>query len=92
MHEVALAFSEISKRHKKLIVVDVFQIQHRLNWRAGGLRRRSGRRAIPQAAMFEDALDHIGLVPFLNEGDNFHGAAAFRTEQGINYLARTALM
>jgi hypothetical protein len=52
---VGVGASGISKRHlpavpeaqlvqagEKLIVVDIFQIQHRLNWRAGGLRGQEG--------------------------------------------------
>ncbi len=30
--------------------------------------------------------DHIGLAAFLDEGDNLHGAAAFRAEQRVNLI------
>jgi|APSaa5957512622_1039677.scaffolds.fasta_scaffold04036_7 hypothetical protein len=36
--------------------------------------------------MPEDALDHIGLVPALDDGDDFHLAAAVRTAKRVDFV------
>lgn len=49
--------SETSKRHAELVVGDVLQVQHRLDGRGGGPRRRLGCRALPQPTVLQDLSD-----------------------------------